>query len=131
MVSFDVPLVLEPDTCLPAQFAALQQSGQLSGELRLLTAILADALHCLKRRTTPADKREYRAAMEWVNERDLEYPASFEVICTALRLCPDAVRVAITHDTFNTGCLKDRCRTTNRLRGYRRRGFKMREAVTR
>ena len=63
MVSYDIPYVLEPDTCLSAQVAALHTSGQLSGELRLLYAILCDALSCLKKHRTLREKREYRDAM--------------------------------------------------------------------
>jgi hypothetical protein len=124
MVSYDIPYVLEPDTCLPAQVAALHTSGQLSGELRLLHAILVDALHCLKRHTTLREKREYRDALEWVNEHDIDHPMSFESICIAMHLHAGAVRAEIACDSFRVGGTKMRCHTVDRVRGYR-----MRESV--
>lgn len=123
MANFDTPAVLEPDVMLPAQWAALHQSCQLSGELRLLYAILCDALSCLRRHTTPSEKREYRAAMQWVDEHELDHPMGFESICLALHLHADTVRAAIARNTFHVGSIK--------IRHVTRHGFTLRAAVIR
>lgn len=131
MENLNTPLVLEPDVMLPAQWAALQQSSQRSGELRLLYAVLCDALGCLRRYTSPREQREYRAAMEWVDARDVDHPASFESICLAFHLHADAVRASIAHNTFRVGSIKMRVETRSRVHAYQPHGFRLRESVKR
>ena len=88
--------ILEPDTCLPAQFWGTRGlSRQLEGEKRLMIAILKDAVECLEKyrgaRTT-AGRELYQNAMEWVEDKGTGWLFSFDNICGLLGFDPDYMR---------------------------------------
>jgi hypothetical protein len=64
------------------------------GELRLMAAVLEDAVNILRRRPR---SRAGREAREWLASRDASWPFAFERICDALDLDADSVRRQITH----------------------------------
>jgi hypothetical protein len=64
-------------------------------EQRLMIAILHDAVACLEKYRDAADnqgRRLFCEAKEWFLADEAEWPYSFECICEALELDPDAVR---------------------------------------
>jgi hypothetical protein len=63
------------------------------GELRLMTAVLEDAVYVLGKRPR---SRAGREAREWMTSRDTTWPFSYERICEALDFDPDTVRRLVT-----------------------------------
>ena len=59
------------------------------GEMRLMAAVLEDAISVLRKRPR---SRAGREAREWMLSRDTSYPFSYERICEALDLDADSVR---------------------------------------
>jgi hypothetical protein len=59
------------------------------GELRLMAAVLEDAINILRKRPR---SRAGREAREWLTSRDATWPFAFERICDALDLDADSVR---------------------------------------
>jgi hypothetical protein len=59
------------------------------GELRLMAAVLEDAINIVRKRPR---SRAGREAREWLNSRDASWPFAFERICDALDLDTDSVR---------------------------------------
>lgn len=59
------------------------------GELRLMAAVLEDAIHVLRKRPR---SRAGREAREWLSSADRSWPFSFERICEALDLDTGQVR---------------------------------------
>jgi len=59
------------------------------GELRLMAAVLEDAVNVLRKRPR---SRAGREAGEWMSSRDTTWPFSYERICEALDLDPETVR---------------------------------------
>ena len=65
---------------------------QQVGEMRLMAAVLEDAIAILRKRPR---SRAGREAREWMLSRDMSYPFSYERICEALDLDADTVRQGI------------------------------------
>jgi len=59
------------------------------GELRLMAAVLEDAVNILRKRPR---SRAGREAREWLQSKDASWPFAFERICDALDLDADGVR---------------------------------------
>jgi hypothetical protein len=59
------------------------------GELRLMAAVLEDAVTVVRKRPR---SRAGREAREWMASRDANWPFSYERICEALELDADTVR---------------------------------------
>jgi hypothetical protein len=59
------------------------------GELRLMAAVLEDAINVLRKRPR---SRAGREAREWVTSNDASWPFAFERICDALDLDVESVR---------------------------------------
>jgi len=59
------------------------------GELRLMAAVLEDAVHILRKRPR---SRAGREAREWLGSQDTSWPFAYERICEALNLDPQSVR---------------------------------------
>ena len=59
------------------------------GELRLMAAVLEDAVNILRKRPR---SRAGREAREWLKSTDASWPFAFERICDALDLDADSVR---------------------------------------
>ena len=80
------------------------------GEFRLIAAVLEDALHVLRKRPQNRAWQETRA---WLGSRDRSWPLSFENICDALDLDPDAVRRQVSAE----GREVSQCRTDTSIGG--------------
>ena len=63
------------------------------GEMRLMAAVLEDAINVLRKRPR---SRAGREAREWLLSRDTTYPFAYERICEALDLDPESVRRRVT-----------------------------------
>ncbi len=59
------------------------------GELRLMAAVLEDAINILRKQPR---SRAGREAREWLTSSDASWPFAFERICDALDLDADSVR---------------------------------------
>ena len=88
--------VLAPDVMLPAQFAGMmRRRGELSGERRLMVAVLEDALHCFQKYVDAVDPKQrqlFLDAEEWIMAEHPTWFFSFSNVCTTLDLDPDYVR---------------------------------------
>lgn len=88
--------VLAPDAILPSQyFAGLRRRNDMSGERRLMIAILEDALHCFQKyveATDPKHRQLFDDAAEWIAEDNPTWFFSFPNVCHTLDLDPDYVR---------------------------------------
>ncbi len=88
--------VLAPDAMLPSQyFGALRSGTPLSGERRLMVAVLEDALHCYQKYVDSDDPRQrqmFTEAEEWIESDEPTWFFSFPNVCHTLDLDPDYVR---------------------------------------
>lgn len=63
------------------------------GELRLMAAVLEDAVNILRKRPR---SRAGREAREWITSHDATWPFAYERICEALNLDADSIRREVT-----------------------------------
>jgi hypothetical protein len=95
-VESDGPSELVPDQMLPVQFAELlQRSAERTPELRLMAAVLEDAIRTFCRGPGSRGVRRqrlFRETADWFESSDVTWPFSFENICDALALEPGWVR---------------------------------------
>src|SRR6266404_5635489 len=96
MEDADGPSELVPDQMLPVQFAELLQRGsERTPELRLMAAVLEDAIRTFCRCVgSPGvrSQRLFRETAEWFDSSDASWPFAFENVCDALALGPDWIR---------------------------------------
>ena len=88
-------LLSETDIILPSQYFGLVGSVGMSGEQRLMLAVLVDAINVLQswKGTGSAHKRRnFAEAAQWVNTRGTGYPFSFDSVCDALEIDTDLLR---------------------------------------
>ena len=92
----DGPSELVPDQILPVQFAELlQRASERPPELRLMAAVLEDAMRTFCRCAASRGRRSqrlFRETAEWFESSDVSWPFSFENICDAFRLEPGWIR---------------------------------------
>lgn len=65
------------------------------GEMRLMLAILEDAIHCYVKYLAAKDtkgRQQFREAEEWIFERHSDWLFSFENICEILGIEPEYLR---------------------------------------
>jgi hypothetical protein len=77
------------DIMLPSQYFATVGSSGLSGEQRLMLAVLIDAINVLqswKGTGSPRKRHNFAEAVQWVNTRGTHHPFSFDSVCDALEL---------------------------------------------
>jgi hypothetical protein len=86
----DGPSELVPEQILPVQFAELlQRSAERTPELRLMAAVLEDAIRTFCRCSGSRGVRRqrlFRETADWFESSDVSWPFSFENICDALAL---------------------------------------------
>jgi hypothetical protein len=95
--SEDTGRLFEPDTVLGAQFyATYKTSPYKQPELRLMAAVLEDAISCLSIKAHPVTARQRKQledARQWfAAEDDDEWIFSFRNICEALGIDPAYLR---------------------------------------
>ena len=85
--------LLQPRIILPSQLFGAHKP-QLP-ELRLMIAVVQDAIHCIEKYRFATDRRGRRLfgeVTQWFSARESSWPYSFESICEVLRLDASAVR---------------------------------------
>ena len=91
-----MPDLFAPDLILPAQYRNLRESVlQQRGEIRLLYAVLQDAIECFQNGVGAEERRRLRLAQEaeqWLFADDTQWPFSFLNICLVLDLDPPYLR---------------------------------------
>jgi hypothetical protein len=93
-----------PGVVLPSQTP--QQGAQAQcGEIRLASAILEDALRCIRKnaavRRGPRAK-EFREARRWFANQSRDWPFAFANVCDLLALDPGAVRKRVERIVADT-----------------------------
>lgn len=92
----DGPGELVPDLMLPVQFIELlQRPSERTPELRLMAAVLEDAIRTFCRcaaSQTARSRRLFEETAEWFDTSDVSWPFSFENICDALGLEAEWIR---------------------------------------
>jgi len=91
------PDIFEPWVMLPTQFAGGERV-HLSGETRLMAAVLADAIQLFlkhRRSATANGKILFRETEAWILSRDRRWLLSFENICDALHINAGCMRRAL------------------------------------
>lgn len=85
----------QADIMLPSQYFASVGSAGLSGEKRLMLAVLIDAINVLqswKGTGNPRKRREFAEAAQWVITHGTHHPFSFDSVCDALEIDSEVVR---------------------------------------
>ena len=88
-------ILSQTDIILPSQYFGAIGSGGLSGEQRLMLAVLVDAINVLQSWQgggSARKRRNFAEAAQWVNTRGTNYPFSFDSVCDALEIDPALVR---------------------------------------
>jgi hypothetical protein len=83
------------DIILPSQYFGSVGSVGLSGEQRLMLAVLVDAINVLEgwhHRGSARKRRNSAEAAQWVNSRGAKYPFSFDNVCDALEIDSELLR---------------------------------------
>ena len=94
------PEELASEHLVPSQFTELlQRSSERTPELKLMGAVLEDAIRCFCQCAgSPGvrSQRMFRETAEWFESHDVSWPFAFENICEALALEPDWIRGLLT-----------------------------------
>ena len=117
-------LLLIPEVVLPEQFfgPALRHSLQ-SGEQALMLAVLEDAIRCFQghlRGPRSNPRALSRETETWIVSTDYDWPFSFNNVCEALGIDPDALRRALL--SWRDRELEERTLYRLHLRANGRRG---------
>jgi hypothetical protein len=82
-------ILSQADIILPSQYFGTLGSVGLSGEQRLMLAVLADAINVLQSWQGGGSARKrhnFAEAAQWVNTCGTSYPFSFDSVCDALEI---------------------------------------------
>jgi hypothetical protein len=116
----DGPSELVPEGLLPVQFVELlQRPAERTPELRLMVAVLEDALRTFcgcARSPGRRNRRLSQEAADWFASSDTSWPFAFENICDALGLEPEWIRQLLRR---REGAQPVRIPTIRRLAGTR------------
>ena len=88
-------ILCQADIILPSQYYGSVGSVGLSGEQRLMLAVLVDAVNVLQSWKGSASARKRRNCAEtvqWVSARGTCHPFSFESVCDALEIDSELLR---------------------------------------
>ncbi len=127
-------ILSQTDIILPSQYFGALGSVGLTGEERLMLAVLVDAinvLHSWQGGGNACKRRNFAEAAQWVNTHGTSYPFSFDSVCDALEIDSGLLRSRLRVLTVRSANsarrpalarlrLKELCRsqhmTANRLR---------------
>jgi hypothetical protein len=88
-------ILSQADIILPSQYFGAMGSVGLSGEQRLMLAVLVDAINVLQSWTgagSARKRRNFAEAAQWVNTRPSCHPFSFDCVCDALEIDSELLR---------------------------------------
>jgi hypothetical protein len=92
--------LFQPDPVLPAQyFETFRRKMPLEPEIKLMFAVLEDAIMCFHKYALARNVRSerlFREAEDWILEQDSDWLFSFENICSTLGLDPSYLRRGLT-----------------------------------
>ncbi len=92
--------LFQPDPVLPAQyFATFRRKIPLEPEIKLMFAVLEDAIMCFYKYALARNGRSerlFREAEDWILEQNGDWLFSFENICSTLGLDPSYLRRGLT-----------------------------------
>ena len=86
------------DIILPTQYFGSVGSAGLSGEQRLMLAVLVDAINVLqswKGTGSARKRRNFAEAAQWVNTPRATHPFSFDSVCDALDIDAELLRTRL------------------------------------
>lgn len=84
--------LMQPDLILPSQyFARSTNRSEIDGELKLMLAVLRDGINCFLNGRL-LDPKGFLEAQEWIRDRNLVGPFSFDNVCEALGIAPQPLR---------------------------------------
>ncbi|MBV8054613.1 MAG: hypothetical protein JOZ29_13220 [Deltaproteobacteria bacterium] len=98
-------ILSQTDIILPSQYFEAMGSAGLSGEQRLMLAVLADAINVLQSWQgggSARKRRNFAEAAQWVNARGTSYPFSFDSVCDALEIDPELLRSRLRRLTIRS-----------------------------
>jgi hypothetical protein len=101
---FDGPMV--PETILAEQMLDVGQHSRMTGERRLMIAVLEDGVRCVLKLAASRDPLQRGLAAEaeeWIRSTDRSRLFAFENVCQALDLDPDYVRDGILKNARTCG----------------------------
>ncbi len=88
-------ILSQADIILPSQYFGAIGSVGLSGERRLMLAVLADAINVLQNwhgGGSAHKRRNFAEAAHWVNARGTSHHFSFDSVCDALEIDSELLR---------------------------------------
>jgi hypothetical protein len=88
-------ILSQADIILPSQYFGALGSAGLSGEQRLMLAVLVDAINVLQSwrgGSSARKRRNFAEAAQWVNTPGTSYPFSFDSVCDALEIESELLR---------------------------------------
>ncbi len=95
-MAMETPDIFGPALVMPEQFFGADESlSAVSGERRLMLAVLEDAVFCYQSYALSRDARrkfEFSEAKSWIENDDRDWPFSFENICAVLGFDPECLR---------------------------------------
>jgi hypothetical protein len=115
--SLDGPMV--PETILAEQLLDVGQHSRLTGERRLMIAVLEDGVRCVLKLAASRDPLQRELAGEaerWIRSTDRSRLFAFENVCLALELDPDYVRGGVLRKmrASRSSCASARTAATDR-----------------
>lgn len=90
---------------LPSQYYDLSAGHRLSGEQKLMLALLADAINVYQQGALSRKTRQrllYLEAERWIADQQGHQPFSFETVCDALGINPAVLRRRLVNWKYET-----------------------------
>jgi hypothetical protein len=87
--------LFEPDTLLSAQYLENFRSKTLEPEMRLMLAVLEDAIDCFQANVMAQSgrgKKLFNEAEDWIMEKENDWIFSFGSVCEFLKFNPEYLR---------------------------------------
>lgn len=134
-LTVDTTRLFEPDTLIPDQFyATLKRSPCGDPELRLMAAILEDAVSCLSKDRIQSARHHQKSAEEaesWINtEGEEDWIFSFTNVCETLGIDPNYLRRGLHRWTAtNRSAAAEPCKLKKYRSGPRQKRVRFRAAL--
>jgi hypothetical protein len=79
----------------PSQHYDSRRWSATDDALRLMLAVMVDALECVSRRRVGTERKAATEAARWIEEKNDDYPFSFNSICDTLGIDARSLRKAL------------------------------------
>jgi hypothetical protein len=91
--------LFEPDILTTHEFfKVFRQKGHFAPEEKLMFAVLTDAIECFQKYVGASSRRcrsLFAEAESWIASKESHWPYSFELICQALNISPNYIRLGL------------------------------------